>query len=160
MPTRQFGRESLENIACLLIQLAYANNDHLLFFRGQGRDYKNKARASSFYPSIYRGERLSREELALRFDMLKSSVRRLVDGFRRENFPGANEIKRRKYIQWSILQHYEVYPTPLLDFTQSVRVACSFAMLDPDGDRMLALCDGIGDEIGTKVEAGQLGRFL
>lgn len=248
-------RELMEQVA----QLAYANKDHLLFFRGQGRDYKNKAGASSFYPSIYRGERLSREELALRFDVLEGSARRLVDAFQRESFPGANEIKKRKYIQWSILQHYEVCPTPLLDFTQSVRVACSFAMLDPDGDdayvycfglpyltnrisvnseqdlvnirllsicppdalrpyfqegylagtdevttdydskdeldfnrrliatfriprgdgfwgadfqpiprtalypdgdRMLALCDGIRDEIGTEVEAGQLGRFL
>lgn len=234
-------------------------SDHLLFFRGQGRDYKNMAGVSSFYPSIYRGERLSQEELALRFDVLEGSARRPVDSVRREKIVGANEIKRRKYIQWSILQHYEVCPTPLLDFTHSVRVACSFSMLDPDGDdayvycfglpyltnrisvnseqdlvnirllsicppdalrpyfqegylagtdevttdydskdeldfnrrliakfriprgdgfwgadfqptprsalypdgdRMLALCDGIRDEIGTEVEAGQLGRFL
>jgi hypothetical protein len=132
-------RSLMEQVA----QLAYANKDHLLFFRGQGRDYKNKAGASSFYPSIYRGERLSREELALRFDVLEGSARRLVDAFRREKIPGTNEIKRRKYIQWSILQHYEVCPTPLLDFTQSVRVACSFAMLDPDGDDAYVYCFGL-----------------
>jgi hypothetical protein len=240
-------------------RLAYANKDHLLFFRGQARDFKNKAGASSFYPSIYRGERLSRDELALRFDVLESSGRRLVDVFQHEGIAGAKEIARRKYIQWSILQHYEVCPTPLLDFTQSVRVACSFATLDagggdaylycfglpylsnrisvnseqdlvnirllsicppdalrpyfqegylagtdevttdydskddldfkrrliakfriprgdafwgkhfqpiprsalyPDDDRMQAFCDGIRAEVGTEVEAGQLGRFL
>jgi hypothetical protein len=39
-----------------------------------------------------------------------------------------NELKRRKFIQWSILQHYEVCDSPLLDMTQSLRVACSFAL--------------------------------
>ena len=249
-------RRLMEQIA----QLSYVNKDHLLFFRGQSTDYKNKAGASSFYPSIYRGERLSREEVALRFDILESSSRRLVDAFRQERIAGSHEIKRRKYIQWSILQHYEVCPTPLLDFTHSVRVACSFASLDggsteayvfvfglpyitnrisvnseqdlvnvrllsicppdalrpyfqegylagtdevttdygsskneldftrrliakfripvarsfwgkdfppipraalyPDGDRMRDLCESIRDEVGTQVEAGQLGRFL
>ena len=32
--------------------------------------------------------------------------------------------------------------------------------LYPDADRMQALCDGIRAEVGTEVEAGQLGRFL
>ena len=197
--------------------------------------------------------------MALRFDVLESSGRRLVDVFRHDGIAGAKEIARRKYIQWSILQHYEVCPTPLLDFTQSVRVACSFAALVagggdaylycfglpylsnrisvnseqdlvnirllsicppdalrpyfqegylagtdevttdydskdeldfrrrliakfriaggnafwgkdfppiprsalyPDADRMQALCDGIRVEVGSEVEAGQLGRFL
>jgi hypothetical protein len=42
---------------------------------------------------------------------------------------GANEIQRKKLIQWSLLQHYEVTETPLIDITQSLRVACSFAQL-------------------------------
>jgi hypothetical protein len=57
-----------------------------------------------------------------------------VDAFEREGIAGAAEVRRRRYIQWSMLQHYEVCPTPLLDFTQSVRVACSFALLDPNGE--------------------------
>jgi hypothetical protein len=58
----------------LVAQLSYLNKDHLLFFRGQSTDYKNKAGASSFYPSIYRGERLSRTELDVRFDVLTSAA--------------------------------------------------------------------------------------
>lgn len=77
---------------------------------------------------------MSRTELEVRFDVLTSSARRLVDAFQREGIAGAAEVARRRYIQWSILQHYEVCPTPLLDFTQSVRVACSFALLDPNGE--------------------------
>ena len=44
------------------------------------------------------------------------------------------DLRRRKYIQWSILQHYEVCATPLLDFTQSIRVACSFALNGNKGE--------------------------
>lgn len=118
-------RALMEHIA----RLSYVNKDHLLFFRGQSVDYKNKVGASSFYPSIYRGERVSREELERRFDLLESASSRLVEAFRDNKIQGASDVKRRKLIQWSILQHYEVCATPLLDFTQSVRVACSFAML-------------------------------
>lgn len=34
---------------------------------------------------------------------------------------------------WSVIQHYELWPTPLLDFTSSLRVAASFA-LGPDSE--------------------------
>ena len=40
------------------------------------------------------------------------------------------ELKKIKLLQYSILQHYEVCKTPLLDLTQSIKVACSFAILD------------------------------
>ena len=112
----------------LAAKLAYSNKDHLLFFRGQDNDYKNKAGSSTFYPSIYRG-RLREEELTNRFEVLDQASKKLVEAFKSEVIDGSTEIRRKKYMQWSILQHYEVCDTPLLDFTHSVRVACSFAQL-------------------------------
>jgi hypothetical protein len=44
------------------------------------------------------------------------------------------DVQTKQYIQWSILQHYEVCNTPLLDFTHSLHVACSFAQIDNDGE--------------------------
>ena len=123
-------RELMQNVA----RLAYSNKDHLLFFRGQATDHKNKALASSFYPSIYRGERLSQSELDVRFGILSSASKRLSEAFQREKIEGASEVRKRRLIQWSILQHYEVCATPLLDFTQSLRVACSFAHSGTSGD--------------------------
>lgn len=120
-------RELMQHVA----RLAYANKDHLLFFRGQRTDHRNKAQASTFYPSIYRGERLFQPELQVRFELLNASARRLSEAFVREKIEGASEVRKRRLIQWSILQHYEVCATPLLDFTQSLRVACSFATLEP-----------------------------
>lgn len=118
-------RELMQHVA----RLAYANKDYMLFFRGQRSDKTNKAGSSTFYPSIYRGERISKSELEARVDILSSASKRLVDAFEKERVDGAGDVRRRKYIQWSILQHYEVCATPLLDFSQSVRVACSFAFL-------------------------------
>jgi len=111
----------------IVARLAYANRDHLLFFRGQDHDYRNKANASTFYPSIYRGERVTQKELRFRFDVLDSASMQLCDLLEDADVEGHRDVRRRRYVQWSILQHYEVCATPLLDFTHSLRVACSFA---------------------------------
>jgi hypothetical protein len=118
-------RELVQHVA----RLAYTNPDELLFFRGQDRDFQSKAGGTTQYPSIYRGDALPAKELRHRFDMLEQASRLLVDRFRTLKIDGYAELRRKKYIQWSILQHYEVVGTPFLDLTQSLRVACSFAQL-------------------------------
>jgi hypothetical protein len=123
-PVSRF-RELVEHVA----RLAYANPDTLLFFRGQDKDYQSKAGGTTLYPAIYRGDSLATRELNHRFDLLEQAARLLVDRFKTARVDGHRELRKKKYIQWSILQHYEVLPTPLLDLTQSLRVACSFAQL-------------------------------
>jgi len=123
-------RELVEHTA----KLSYKNKDYLLFYRGQTRDHRNKAGNSTFYPSIYRGDYLSVQELKKRFHILKDSSKALAGLFEKEKIEGYKELKRRRAVQWSILQHYEVCSTPLLDFTQSLRVACSFATIDNKND--------------------------
>lgn len=113
-------------------KLSFKNKDHLLFFRGQEGDFINRAGSSSFYPSIYRGDYLPKRELVNRFDILDGASKSLVDLFELNKTEGHKELKRRKSIQWSILQHYEVCKTPLLDFTHSLSVACSFASIEND----------------------------
>ncbi|NVJ47796.1 MAG: FRG domain-containing protein [Cytophagia bacterium] len=122
-------RELVEYCAAL----AYLNKDHLLFFRGQGVDFKNKSNKSTFYPSIYRGDYLPKREVEHRFDILSQASSKLVELLNSQIKDGTGELKRKKYIQWSILQHYEVCGTPLIDFTHSLRVACSFALLENEG---------------------------
>lgn len=114
--------------------LAYLNKDHLLFFRGQGVDFKNKNDKSTFYPSIYRGDYLPKREVEHRFDILNQASSKLVELLSSRIKDGTGELKRKKYIQWSILQHYEVCGTPLIDLTHSLRVACSFAQLENEND--------------------------
>jgi uncharacterized protein YutE (UPF0331/DUF86 family) len=119
-------RELVEHIA----HLSYLNKDNLLFFRGQTQDYHNKAGVSTFYPSIYREENLPQREVVYRFELLDHASRQLRELFTKNEVDGCKDVSRKRYIQWSILQHYGVCRTPLLDFTHSLRVACSFAQLD------------------------------
>ncbi len=119
-------RELVEQVA----KLSYFNKDHLLFFRGQSSDYRNKAGKSTFYPTIYRSDYLTQQELDYRFDKLQSASKILTELFKKNKIEGRYELRRKKFIQWSILQHYEVTETPLIDITQSIRVACSFAQLN------------------------------
>lgn len=132
-------RKLLEHVA----RLAYLNKDHLLFFRGQSHDYRNKARASTLYPAIYRGDRVSRSELELRFEVLSKASRSLCLALEKARTEGFREVRRRRYIQWSILQHYEVCPTPLLDLTHSLRVACSFAYLGAEPEKAYVFVLGL-----------------
>lgn len=78
-PIRTY-RELITQVA----QLAYLNKDHLLFFRGQAADYKNRAGASTFYPNIYRGDYLPQREVHHKFDILNQASRLLVDAFTKE----------------------------------------------------------------------------
>ena len=119
-------RELVEQVA----KLSHKNKDFLLFYRGQKNDYLNKAGVSTFYPTIYRGEYLTQQELNYRFDLLYSASKLLTQEFKNRKIEGFTELGRKKYIQWSILQHYEVTGTPLIDVTQSLRVACSFALMN------------------------------
>lgn len=119
---------SYKDLVHHVARLSCLNKDYLLLFRGQNNDYLNKTNASTFYPSLYRGERVSKDELELRISALNSAATSLTDLLVENRIEGAAEVRRRKYVQWSILQHYEVCPTPLIDFTQSLRVACSFAL--------------------------------
>ena len=67
----------------------------------------------------------------------------LAELFKKNKIQGQYQLRRKKYIQWSILQHYEVTKTPLLDITQSIRVACSFAQLKNNEDRAFVYVFGL-----------------
>ncbi len=114
-------------------ELSYLNRDNLLFFRGQTKDYRNKAGATSLYPSLYRKNVISKARLDYDFSMLKEISALLVEETKKYDRRSADEIRRKQYIQWSLIQHYGVHETPLLDVTQSLRVACSFAQADAEG---------------------------
>lgn len=119
----------------LIAQLSILNKRYVLYFRGQKEDYTSddnaKKRKSSFYPTIFRGT-LSSGESDIRWHKLDYASKRLVEEVVKEGLAkdNINILKRKHLLQWSILQHYEVTGTPLIDVTQSLRVACSFAMLN------------------------------
>ena len=112
-----------------IAELANENPDYSLFFRGQGKDHTlASSGASTFYPTIFRKEgTLSKEELAKRFDILNKCTdefRKIYEAINKERFRKYNKFPE---LVWAVLQHYNVCDTPLIDVTQSYRVAASFA---------------------------------
>jgi hypothetical protein len=122
-------RKLVEQVA----KLSYFNKDYLLFYRGQGIDYRNRAGASTFYPTIYRGDYIPQREMTNRFKILESAADKLREIFEKEKFEGYSEFIDQTHVQWGVLQHYGVCSTPLFDLTHSLRVACSFAQMEAQG---------------------------
>lgn len=138
-----YSISSYRELVTTCAELAYLNKDNLLFFRGQGVDYRNRSEKSTFYPSIYRDDYLRKREVEHRFDVLDQAAAILVDLLSKRTKQGAAELRRKKYIQWSVLQHYEVCATPLLDFTHSLRVAASFAQMENVNDHAYVYVFGL-----------------
>ncbi|GAU78499.1 FRG domain-containing protein [Fusibacter sp. 3D3] len=119
--------ELLEKVS----DLAYDFPKHILYFRGQKYDYTTLDGRTTLYPSIYRGF-LSKDEIKGRFKILEGSSKALIDVSKKYSLKGISEMRKKKQILWSILQHYEICDTPLLDITHSLRTACSFALENND----------------------------
>ena len=135
--------ESYMDLRKHIAELSCLNPDIIFFYRGQVNDYRElrshtidrkkvSSNDSTLYPSIYRQSIPDPAEIERRWDALDFSSKLLVD--RVKELPNSkneefNFLKNRRLVQWGILQHYEVTPTPLLDVSQSLRVACSFASL-------------------------------
>lgn len=118
-------------LAHKVAELQFRNRDYVLLFRGQNSDYRNREGNSSLKPTLFRSGAPERnpspEILQARFEMLKQAANLLVERYRYEDLLGIDRLKRHRILQWSILQHYRVCDTPLLDVTQSLRIAATFA---------------------------------
>ena len=122
--------KNFQELVEIVAVISYYNRNFFLFYRGQKEDHKDQRGISStFYPTIYRGI-MSKKEREKKIDLLDNATDLLIKHFDNNKVTGMYNIKRFEELSWAILQHYQVCETPLLDFTQSLRVACSFALLD------------------------------
>ena len=124
---------SFEELFDKIAKLAFENPNILLFYRGQSKDFKvgaGNSERTSLLPTIYR-KLSSSQELKMRWMKLRNAENILYTKLK--STPSYKDkyksIIRKKIVLWSILQHYEVTETPLIDITQSLRVACSFAAM-------------------------------
>nr|WP_319388001.1 FRG domain-containing protein [uncultured Cohaesibacter sp.] len=137
-----FHIKTFRKLVEYVAQLSYLNPDYVLFYRGQNIDFLNKAGSTTIYPGIYRDENMSKEELRHRFDLLDQACKELVNRWAKSKLEGIRDIRQKRYVQWSILQHYGVVETPLLDITHSLRVSCSFAQLGSTSDHSIVYVIG------------------
>lgn len=124
------------DLAKKIAALQFSNPEHVLLFRGQTGDFHatlrdGTVRYSSLKPTLFRpllGHQLAPELLLDgRFTFLSAAEHELVAHCADLFGAAAEKLRRRRILRWAILQHYEVCRTPLLDVTQSLRVAASFA---------------------------------
>jgi hypothetical protein len=126
-------RDFLE-LARKVAALQFNNPEYVLLYRGQQSDHKRSTSEgesfTSLSPQLFRGEDKRNPQqsvLEKRFGQLKKAEQELVRAYERQGFPDSERLKRQQILRWSILQHYTVCPTPLLDVTSSLRIAASFA---------------------------------
>lgn len=119
------------DLATKIAELQFRNRDFVLMFRGQNGDFKNRSGYTSLKPTLLRASSSNQvpteATLNTRFDNLVAAEKALVVEYQRAGLLGRERLERQRILRWAILQHYEVCPTPLLDVTQSLRVAASFA---------------------------------
>lgn len=134
---------TFRNLVHAVAQVSFHNPEHVLFFRGQNKEFYKKTREGTritcFYPSIYRspGGSLAEVEVERRFQSLEVRADQLLELFKDRKIIGHEKLGKFPELVWAILQHYEVCPTPLLDVTHSLRVAASFALNGGDTDGFL-----------------------
>jgi hypothetical protein len=132
--------------------IGYLNHKHDLFFRGQATDHRKASTGryaffSEVYPTAYRATgSLSEKALGVRLKHLEVMSKRLA-----ATYPYVTKKRIRKHMElrWALLQHYGVCRTPLLDVTQSLRVAASFASLDNDGEHGWLFLFGLPNANGS-----------
>ncbi len=121
---------SYEELVEAMAAVAFHNPEYTFFYRGQRGDHRNGAGETTFYPSLYRpgaSGRLEGAVLRKRCADLEVRVHQVTALFKQLELPGFEKLARFPELAWSVLQHYEICPTPLVDVTQSLRVAASFA---------------------------------
>lgn len=151
--------KSFLELATKVAELQFRNHDHVLLFRGQAGDYRNKKKNTSLKPTLFRPlikGNPSSKTLRDRFQTLSKAEKDLVVRYDQAGFLGIERLKRHRILRWAILQHYEVCPTPLLDVTASLRIAASFASLDHKGEAFLFVLGvpNLSGAITASAEAG------
>jgi hypothetical protein len=143
-----------------IAELQFRNRDFILMFRGQHGDYKNRSGRTSVKSSLMRAtdpaRPLSDSAIKHRFMKLVIAERALVAEYRRRGLLGRERLERQRILRWAILQHYEICKTPLLDVTQSLRIAASFAS-DHASDEAYLLVLGIPHVSGAVTASAEAG---
>jgi len=160
---RKRGAHHVRNfmdLANKVAELQFRNRDFFLMFRGQRGDYRNRSGSTSLKPSLMRAAdstgTATESTIARRFRTLVAAEQALVTEYRRHALLGRERLERQRVMRWAILQHYEICKTPLLDVTQSLRIAASFASHNAE-QRAYLLVLGIPRVSGAVTASAEAG---
>lgn len=151
---------SYVDLATKVAELQFRNRDFVLMFRGQNGDYKNRLGYTSLKPSLLRAANSNRvpteATLNKRFERLVHAEVALVEEYKARRLLGCDRLERQRILRWAMIQHYEICPTPLLDVTQSLRIAASFASHDANKEAFVFVLGipNVSGAITASAEAG------
>jgi hypothetical protein len=122
-------------VARKIAELQFRNPEFVLLFRGQAKDYPTTKAQSSIKPSIFRSieDRIAApgfDEILARYNILVRAENELLRVWKAQKLGNLRRLQRHRVLRWTILQHYDVCGTPLLDVTHSLRISASFATKD------------------------------
>lgn len=152
--------DSYPALASKVAELQWRNRAHVMLFRGQAADYLSTKQRTMLRPTIFRAppakKTLAKGLVEKRFKALDEAEAALSDGYDAKKRLGRQRVARERLLRWSILQHYEVCPTPLLDVSQSLRIAASFASLGKTREAYLYVLavPNISGAITANAESG------
>lgn len=127
-PVKSF-RALVDEVADVTI----SNRKYEMYYRGQSSDYKNnssvfykdRTKKSTIYPTICRPNK--KIDGSYKYSIKKSEIKK-----RYEDLSTLISLCPWKNYQtefyYALFQHYNILPTPLIDITQSLRVAATFAL--------------------------------
>jgi hypothetical protein len=114
----------------MVSKLAWFNRQYVLFFRGQNEEYSIGSRFPTVYPTYFRKyiqKEISFENLIYTLGTKQDELKEKNHN-RNQRFHGASSVFESLHVRWALLQHYNICDTPLVDITQSLHVAASFAL--------------------------------
>lgn len=155
-----FRVETFFDLAKKVADLHFRNPSHVFLFRGQRCDHTSSQGSSTLKASLFRlekGRLPSPSVLQARFATLRQAEAELLTLYGGKGALGKDRLKRHRVLRWAILQHYEVCPTPLLDVTQSLRNAASFATLENESREAFVYVIGVPYLSGAITASSEAG---
>jgi len=127
---------TFRDLVHIIAELSYYNPALNLYFRGQQKDITDSKSRSKLYPSIFRpasGQKILRKSrIKKRFQRLKQVLKELKNSASSLGLSGP--LSKHPEYWLALIQHYQLCKTPMLDISQSLQVAASFALMDDNYD--------------------------
>lgn len=120
--------KTFKELVAVSARTGLSNKQYEFFYRGQVEDYKDKNGKTVIYPAICRPENdtTGKPKASVKTITIEKRFEKL------QRFISFSSKLQPSFVEhaYALVQHYEIMPTPLIDITQSLRVAASFALMN------------------------------